>query len=115
MYCIVQIVCFLTQVYCVEATITQDTQSVGMQSLPAHYTTAQANTGKIREKVKSKREEMGHDDNFKVIRINLRQEQRKGGKNVDHRALPLHDSGIGGLKCWPVTQTSKVVHKINIH
>ena len=57
--------CFLTQVTDdgVEALIAQETQSLGMKNLPAHYTVDQANMGKMRERLRE-REETRHDGNF---------------------------------------------------
>ena len=78
--------CFLTQVTDdgMEALIAWETQSPGFKNLHAPYTMAQANMGTMREKIKIKREEMGHDDISelakKVMAANIRQEQRKGGK-----------------------------------
>ena len=39
----------------VEALIAQEAQPVGMKSLPAHYRRAQANMGKVREKIEKER------------------------------------------------------------
>ncbi|XP_062267953.1 uncharacterized protein LOC133973886 [Platichthys flesus] len=102
----------------VEALIAQETQPVGMKSLPAHYRRAQANMGKVREKIKRKREEIGHDDHFKVgqkvMRANIRQEQRKGGKMETSMLGPFTIVKLEGKSADLVTPKSKVIHKVNI-
>lgn len=53
--------CFLTQVTDegVEALIGQETKSLVTQNLPAHYTIAQANMVKMRDKIKREKRGVG--------------------------------------------------------
>ncbi|XP_034447402.1 uncharacterized protein LOC117765167 isoform X2 [Hippoglossus hippoglossus] len=89
-----------------------------MENLPAHYTVAQANMGKMSEKIKRKREEMGHDDNFRVgeqvMRANIHQEQRKGEKMESSMLGPFTIVKLEGKSADLVMLKSKVIHKVNI-
>ncbi|XP_069378959.1 uncharacterized protein [Paralichthys olivaceus] len=102
----------------VEALIGQETQPLGTQNLPAHYTIAQANMGKMRDKIKRKREELGQDDRFevgdKVMRANKRQEQKKGGGMETSMLGPFTIIKLEGKSADLVTEKSKMIHKVNI-
>ncbi|XP_028419404.1 uncharacterized protein LOC114545330 [Perca flavescens] len=97
------------------ALVAEERLSSGLQALPEHFAIAQQNMERARERVKRKREELGHDDEFKVgDRQNIRQEQRKGGKMEKAVIGPFIITNIEGKSVDVVSQKGKIHQKINM-
>lgn len=96
----------------------QETLSSGLQALPEHFAIAQQNMERARERVKRKREELGHDDEFKVgdkvLRQDIRQEQRKGGKMEKAMMGPFIITNIEAKSVDVVLLKGKIHQKINM-
>lgn len=102
----------------VEAVVGRESTSAGVENPPIHYTTAKDNMEKVTAMVKRKWEDIGQDDSFrvgdKVLRQNVRQEQRKGGKMESSLLGPFTIIKIEGKSADLVTKKCKTVHTVNI-
>ncbi|KAL2091246.1 hypothetical protein ACEWY4_013509 [Coilia grayii] len=103
---------------CVEGLAHTESLSPGVLDLSKHLPKAQENMDRARARVKRQREEHGEDDQFEVgdmvLRQNIRQEQRKGGKLERAMLGPFKVVNIEGKSVDIVSQKGKISLRVNM-
>ncbi|RXN37825.1 gag-pol fusion [Labeo rohita] len=100
----------------VERTVALETLTTGLQDLPKVHKVVLENVEKVREKVRKRKALQGQEDRFevgdKVLRKNIREEQRKGGKMGSAMLGPFTVVHIQGKSVDLVSAKGKALVKI---
>lgn len=98
--------------------LNKEQTSKGMQEQQSVYSAVAQNIKKSQDKVRKRKEEKGHADNFQigemVLRKNIRQEQRKGGKMAPDMLGPFKIIKLEGKNADLITKKGKLTIKVNI-
>lgn len=102
----------------VERTLASQSLTTGLQDLPKVHNMVLENVEKVREKVRKRKTRQGQEDRFevgdKVLRKNIREEQRKGGKMGSAMLGPFTISNIEGKGVDLVSEKGKAILKVNV-
>lgn len=102
----------------VEGLMKNEALSCALQTLPVAHNKAKENILRVQDKVKKRRSDMGTEDHFavgdKVLKRNVRQEQRKGGKMESGMLGPFTIVKLEGKTAHLVSKKGKSVTKYNI-